>query len=239
MAVMATTAVHLSFAEGVRIGLHCLRTFMLMALETHLWLGGRRHHRITHGMAGMTICAADFIAVMPAGMPGNALIAGMAIHAEFVLDRYGRCGVGTEVDRRRPFCAPSNTGRVIATRAMAGLTLKLPVSERPSRISGDSMLGTEYRERLLIVMTCEAAVGTFAAITCLFIRLCVSHPGHANHHEERGNCRSSWPALGSHLFWFPTSVQRLVELEFVNAMHHFDIRRPAGAMTQLACFNAG
>jgi len=191
---VTTGAFHLALANWMRKGLHGLCSLLLVAIEADFGLRRYGQHRVALGMHRVAIGAGDSIVIMRAAVPGKAGVAQVALDTIGILVFYQCRRVRSESRNRRALLAAPYPARVVTTWAVACLALQLSVSKRGVWILRDGMSGTKYREDCLVVVTLEARIGAFLAVTRrrrLFLSSLRHYDpgggdGHQGHHQHRG-----------------------------------------------------
>jgi len=151
--IVATTATHIALLDRVCVWLQRFSTLLLMAIETHLGLCGRRQDKIVFSVADMTICTRDGVVVVATTVPREASITLVAIDTHSVLIGHGRFGVRAKPDHRRTLLATPYAARVIATRTVASLALQLTVAEWRVRVARYAMLAAKQCQQFRVVVT--------------------------------------------------------------------------------------
>ena len=162
--VVAATAIHLALSHGMRVGLHRLRTLLLVTIETDFRLTIRCQHRVALRVAGVAIGAGDGVVVMRTAVPGKASVVLVAVRTVSVLlgDRCGR--IRSEHYNRRSFLAAADTTGVVTTGSVAGLALQLTVTKWRAWVARHRMWRSEYGQCYLVVMAGKTGVGTFSTV---------------------------------------------------------------------------
>jgi hypothetical protein len=237
--IVATRAVHLALAYRVCVGLHRLRTLLLVAVEADFCLGRGCEDGVALDMHRVAICTGNGAVVMRAAVPRKTRVAKMALDAVRILVRDRGRGVRSECRDRWPFLPTPYATRVITAGAVAGFALQLSITEGGVRIIRDGMLRAKHCQDSLIVMTLETCVCAFLAVIrrlgLVICRLRRHGPGRGDgqkgHRQYRG---SSNRHFGQHLHH-----SSLVELEIADTVHLADVGRGTLSMTQLASLGAG
>ena len=161
---VATTAIHFSLLDRMRVRFKGLAALLLVAIETNVRLGRGKHHRVFCRVDGMAVGAGHVVVVMAAAVPAEPGICLVAVHAESVLLRDRRCSIRSEIYGRRSFLATSHASGVIARRTMAGLALQLSMAKRTARVARYGVLRPKDGKCRLVVMTGKTGVRTLATV---------------------------------------------------------------------------
>ncbi len=121
--IVATTATHIAPLDRMCVWLQRFSALLLMAIETHLGLCGRRQDKVVFSVADMTICTRDGVVVVPTTVPRETGVTLVTIDALSIL--FGnRCyRVRAENNDRWAFRATSYTTGVLVTRTVTSFAL--------------------------------------------------------------------------------------------------------------------
>ena len=226
---VATAAIHLALEERMRECLHRLAALQLVAVVADFGLCRRLQNGIDPRVTIVAINTSDLVDGVRTGMPAKADVAVVAVEALAIVFFNRRRAGRTEIRYRWPFLAPADAARMVTAGPVTSFALQLTVTERTTGIRRYGMLGTEYRKQRLVVMTGQAAIRAFAAVTGF---LSVSGTdGQASQNGSRDyNCKQPHGSILS---------RRSIELEVAYAMYLTHIRRAACIVADTARFDAG
>jgi hypothetical protein len=175
---MTVTTTQLGGTHGMMRGLIKIRTFFLMAGETHIRLGYLVEHAIMRSMNCVATGAGNLVDLMRTTLPGDMGIALVTLQAHAVLYGYGLVRFGTEIDDRRPLLSWPYLANVTTrpqglfheqlsrdARSMARLTLQPGKWRTGIRLHG--MLGLEdIQDRVfrILVVTLDTCIGALLGI---------------------------------------------------------------------------
>ena len=145
MRAVAAGAFHFALAYRMRVRLHGLRPLLLVAIEANLDLRRCCQDRVIVSVHRVASGTGNGIAVVPARVPGKALVAAMARDAVAVLIGNGRAAHARKRGYRWPLLSATHAPGMIATGTMTGFALQLPVAEGRIRVPRNRVRGLEYR----------------------------------------------------------------------------------------------
>lgn len=135
-----------------------------MTVKANFGLRSGLQNGIARRMTFMTVSTRNFIIIMRTCVPAEADIGVVTPKAHIILHGSRCCVIGPEFNYGWTLLPAPHSRRMRATGPVAGLTLKLPVSEGTAWIGRYRVFGPKYCKCHFVVVTCDAGVSPLFAV---------------------------------------------------------------------------